>query len=60
MTPASDNGKATKTQRVVVITGASSGLGLAAAKALVSDGNTHVVMACRDYSKAELAAKVSD
>lgn len=57
-TPASDNGKATKTQRVVVITGASSGLGLAAAKALVSDGNTHVVMACRDYSKAELAAKV--
>ncbi len=58
VTPSSENGKATKTQRVVIITGASSGLGLAAAKAMVADGNTHVVMACRDYSKAELAAKV--
>ncbi|MCU0550610.1 MAG: protochlorophyllide reductase [Leptolyngbya sp. Prado105] len=40
----------------VVITGASSGVGLYAAKALVNRG-WHVVMACRDLQKAESAAK---
>nr|WP_310523475.1 protochlorophyllide reductase [Polymorphobacter sp.] len=40
---------------VVVITGASSGVGLWAAKALAERGR-HVVMACRDLAKAEAAA----
>lgn len=40
----------------VVITGASSGVGLYAAKAMVKRG-WHVVMACRDVAKAETAAK---
>jgi hypothetical protein len=39
------------------ITGASSGLGLAAATELAKSGNWHVIMACRDFSKAEMAAK---
>ena len=47
-----------KTQKpTVVITGASSGLGLNAAKALAATGDWHVIMACRDFSKAELAAQ---
>jgi protochlorophyllide reductase len=41
----------------VVITGASSGLGLATAKALSETGKWHVIMACRDFLKAETAAK---
>mmetsp|Transcript_9642 Transcript_9642/g.29048 ORF Transcript_9642/g.29048 Transcript_9642/m.29048 type:complete len:415 (+) Transcript_9642:188-1432(+) len=41
----------------VIITGASSGLGLAAAKALADAGQWHVVMACRNYAKAVSAAK---
>ena len=41
----------------VVVTGASSGLGLNAAKALAASGDWHVIMACRDFSKAERAAK---
>ena len=40
----------------VVITGASSGVGLYAAKALANRG-WHVVMACRDLDKAEKAAR---
>ncbi len=40
---------------VVIITGASSGVGLWAAKAL-ADRGWHVVMACRDLAKAEAAA----
>lgn len=40
----------------VVITGASSGVGLYAAKAL-ADRGWYVVMACRDLPKAEQAAK---
>jgi protochlorophyllide reductase len=40
----------------VVITGASSGVGLYATKALVKRG-WHVVMACRDLQKADNAAK---
>eukprot|EP01026_Neomeris_dumetosa_P004378 TRINITY_DN1116_c0_g1_i1.p1 TRINITY_DN1116_c0_g1~~TRINITY_DN1116_c0_g1_i1.p1 ORF type:complete len:419 (+),score=66.03 TRINITY_DN1116_c0_g1_i1:65-1258(+) len=46
-----------KQKNVAVITGASSGLGLNAAKALVSKGDWHVVMACRDFLKAEQAAQ---
>ncbi|TVU16616.1 hypothetical protein EJB05_40189 [Eragrostis curvula] len=49
--------KKTLRQGVVVITGASSGLGLAAAKALAETGKWHVVMACRDFLKAAKAAK---
>jgi protochlorophyllide reductase len=40
----------------VVITGASSGVGLYAAKALANRG-WHVVMACRDLDKAQKAAQ---
>jgi len=40
----------------VVITGASSGVGLYGAKALAKRG-WHVVMACRDLAKAEASAK---
>lgn len=41
----------------VIITGASSGLGLATAKAIGESGEWHVIMACRDFLKAEKAAK---
>ncbi|XP_051135656.1 protochlorophyllide reductase-like [Andrographis paniculata] len=41
----------------VIITGASSGLGLATAKALADTGKWHVTMACRNFLKAERAAK---
>jgi protochlorophyllide reductase len=41
----------------VIITGASSGLGLAAAKSLAESGQWHVIMACRNYAKAIAAAK---
>ncbi|KAG2490022.1 hypothetical protein HYH03_011487 [Edaphochlamys debaryana] len=44
-------------KQTCIITGASSGLGLAAAKALAATGEWHVVMACRDFLKAEQAAK---
>ncbi|WVZ87704.1 hypothetical protein U9M48_034302 [Paspalum notatum var. saurae] len=54
---ASKDSKKTVRQGVVVITGASSGLGLAAAKALSETGKWHVVMACRDFLKAAKAAK---
>ena len=35
----------------VIITGASSGLGLAATKALADTGEWHIIMACRDFLK---------
>lgn len=41
----------------MIITGASSGLGLATAKALAETGKWHVIMACRNFLKAETAAK---
>jgi protochlorophyllide reductase len=41
----------------VIITGASSGVGLQAAKALAETGKWDVVMACRNLSKAQEAAQ---
>lgn len=41
----------------VVITGASSGVGLQAARALAQTGQWYVVMACRDLPKTEKAAQ---
>ncbi|KAK6142577.1 hypothetical protein DH2020_022925 [Rehmannia glutinosa] len=52
----SDN-KKTLRKGSVIITGASSGLGLATAKALAETGKWHVIMACRNFLKAEKAAK---
>ncbi|PSO59600.1 MAG: protochlorophyllide oxidoreductase [Cyanobacteria bacterium QH_8_48_120] len=43
----------------VAITGASSGIGLEAAKVLAQTGQWHVVMACRNLSKAEKAAQAA-
>jgi protochlorophyllide reductase len=40
-------------RQLIVITGASSGLGLYAAKTLVKTGRYFVVMACRDVEKAK-------
>lgn len=48
---------ATQQKQTVIITGASSGLGLNSAKALAATGQWHVVMACRDFLKAQQAAK---
>ncbi|KAE8675207.1 Protochlorophyllide reductase [Hibiscus syriacus] len=42
---------------LLIITGASSGLGLATAKALAETGKWQVIMACGDILKAERAAK---
>lgn len=41
----------------VIVTGASSSIGMYAAKTLVERGDTHVVMACRDVAKGENAAR---
>jgi protochlorophyllide reductase len=43
-------------QPTVIVTGASSGVGLYAARALTQRGR-HVVMACRDLAKAAAAAR---
>lgn len=56
-TPRREESKKTATKKTVVITGASSGLGLATAKALAESGEWHVIMACRDFLKAERAAR---
>lgn len=42
--------------RVIIITGANTGIGFAAAKALVAKG-AHVIIGCRDAAKAEEALK---
>lgn len=57
ITRATGEGKKTLRKGSVIITGASSGLGLATAKALAETGKWHVIMACRDFLKAERAAK---
>ncbi|KAL8510998.1 hypothetical protein ACS0TY_017718 [Phlomoides rotata] len=54
---ASSDGKKTLRKGSMIITGASSGLGLATAKALGESGKWHVIMACRNFLKAEKAAK---
>ena len=59
VTKASPEGKKTLRKGSVIITGASSGLGLATAKALAETGKWHVIMACRDFLKAERAAKAA-
>ncbi|KAL8505920.1 hypothetical protein ACS0TY_016952 [Phlomoides rotata] len=56
-TPAAAQGKKTLRKGTVIVTGASSGLGLASAKSLAESGKWHVIMACRDFLKAEKAAK---
>ncbi|GER26313.1 protochlorophyllide reductase [Striga asiatica] len=52
-----ENNKKTVRKGNVIITGASSGLGLATAKALTETGKWHVIMACRNFLKAEKAAR---
>lgn len=44
-------------KKTVIITGASSGLGLKAAKALAASGEWHIVMANRDFSKTLISAR---
>ncbi|KAL1216496.1 Protochlorophyllide reductase C [Cardamine amara subsp. amara] len=58
-TPTANEASPKKTMRkgTAVITGASSGLGLATAKALAETGKWHVIMACRNFLKAEKAAR---
>lgn len=53
------SGKPAAQQSTVIITGANSGLGLAATAALAKTGQWHVVLACRDFAKAERAAKAA-
>ena len=57
VTKSTSEQKKTLRKGSVIVTGASSGLGLAAAKALAETGKWHVIMACRDFLKAERAAK---
>ena len=54
---ASSAGKDGGKKKYVVVTGSSSGLGLRAAKTLANSGDYHVIMACRDFSKAERMAQ---
>jgi hypothetical protein len=44
-------------RKTVVITGASSGLGLQTARALANSGQWFVIMACRNVSKGKAAAR---
>ena len=54
---AEQESKTTLRKGNVIITGASSGLGLATSKALTETEKWHVIMACRNFLKAERAAK---
>ncbi|XP_072956864.1 protochlorophyllide reductase-like [Typha angustifolia] len=56
---ATPEGKKTLRKGNAIITGASSGLGLATAKALAETGKWNVIMACRDFLKGERAAKAA-
>ncbi|CAM8995316.1 unnamed protein product [Rhodiola kirilowii] len=56
-TRSTSDAKKTLRKGSVIVTGASSGLGLAAAKSLAETGKWHVIMACRDFLKTERAAK---
>lgn len=53
------DGKKTLRKGSVIVTRASSGLGLAPAKSLAETGKWHVVMACRDFLETERAAKAA-
>jgi len=44
-------------RKLVVITGASSGLGLSTTIAMAKTGKYHIVMACRDVEKAKKGEK---
>lgn len=44
-------------RKLVVVTGASSGLGLATTISLAKKGKYHIIMACRDVEKAKRVAK---
>lgn len=61
MTPSetkfTESSKKTLRKGNVIITGASSGLGLATAKSLAESGKWNVIMACRDFLKTEKAAQ---
>jgi len=54
--PGEEMGMASTDQPTVIVTGASSGVGLHATHALTRRG-WHVVMACRDLAKAQSAAR---
>jgi len=45
-----------KQSQIAVVTGACSGVGLYAARALINKGNWHIVMACSDVDRAERTA----
>jgi len=45
------------TGKVVIVTGANSGVGLATAEALATHG-AHVILACRDLNKASDAIEL--
>ncbi|XWS11069.1 hypothetical protein CRYUN_Cryun38cG0052000 [Craigia yunnanensis] len=51
------DGKKTLRKGSGIITAVYSGLGLATVKTLAESGRWHVIMACRDFLKAERAAK---
>jgi len=51
--------KSSSTKKVVIVTGASSGLGFSAARQLAATGEWQVIMAVRDYSKTAAKAKAA-
>lgn len=46
--------------RIILITGASSGIGLALTRRLIQNPHNHVIMACRDLEKSRRVAPKSD
>lgn len=55
--PKVNGGIAIGSRKLVVVTGASSGLGLYGAKELADSGKYYVIMACRDVKRAERIAQ---